>query len=188
MSKQIKLNIGSNNKRIDGFINVDALELPDVDVVLDITKVPYGNWHNNQVDEIVCCEVLEHISYHDVFKVLKEWRRILKPYGKLYIQVPDIGKMCEYYARGLVCDCVPNKAEKEEDFKAMEGCFKCSGKAVINPLRWHVAFTGAQKHEFDTHKNHFNRGYLDKLLTSAGFKEIIFKDHIYKLIVNCIKL
>ena len=37
----MKINLGSNNKRIEGFINVDALRLPNVDWHCDITKTPW---------------------------------------------------------------------------------------------------------------------------------------------------
>ena len=132
-------------------------------------------------------EVLEHIPFRKTLKVLKEWYRILKIGGKLTIQVPDCGKMMEYYVKGLVCDCVPHKAKEWKDYKPNPWCIKCEGKAVVNTKRWYYSFTGAQKHRYDFHKNIFTKNNLESLLLEAGFKKVVFEDNPYKLIVNCVK-
>lgn len=184
----LKLNIGSGNKKIEGFLNVDVLNWNgNTDILLDATKTPYPDWHYNQVAEIVSEEFLEHISFRKTFGIIKEWHRILMPGGSLKIQVPDIGKMMIYFLAGRLCDCVPRKAASMKDYKPMPTCFKCHGRAIIHPERWHYAFTGAQKHEYDYHRNIFTRDYLERLLLRAGFQEIEFEDNIYKLIVKCKK-
>ena len=147
----MKYNLGGGPKRIDGYLNVDAHPWDvSTDVIWDLTKVPYG-FVEEPVDEIVAMELLEHLSFRETQKVLREWYSILKVGGKLSIQVPDCGKMMEYYTQGLICDCVPHKAIDWE-FSADKWCVKCSGKAKINPVRWLYAFTGAQKHEYDIHR------------------------------------
>ena len=184
----MKLNLGSGPKRVKGYLNVDALEWDGlVDIVWDLTEIPYS-FVKEPIEEIVAVEVLEHISFRDMFNVLKEWHRILEKGGKLHIQVPDIGKMCKYYANDQICECVPHKAASYDKFKAQEGCWECGGKGMINPDRWYFAFVGAQKHiPHDIHKNVFNKVSLKKHLVEIGFKNIEFKEHIYKLIVNCEK-
>jgi len=37
----LKLNLGSHNKIMEGFVNVDCLDLEKVDVVHDLTETPY---------------------------------------------------------------------------------------------------------------------------------------------------
>jgi predicted SAM-dependent methyltransferase len=93
----MKINLGSHNKRIEGFVNVDGLDLPNVDVIHDLTLFPYP-FEDNSAEEIYICEVLEHISFRKTAFVLRECKRILAHGGKLTIQVPDIGAMCEMYA------------------------------------------------------------------------------------------
>ena len=44
-------------------------------------------FENNSLDFIVAKHNLEH--YHDPVKTVKEWKRVLKPNGKLGIIVPD---------------------------------------------------------------------------------------------------
>jgi len=59
---------------------------PHLEHVGSVDKVPYPD---NYFDEARACDVLEHFSYRDTLRVLKEWYRILKPGGKIYIQCPD---------------------------------------------------------------------------------------------------
>ena len=181
----MKINLGSNNKRVDGYINVDALDLENVDVVHDLTIFPYP-FKDNSAAEIISIEFLEHISFKYTNQVLRECYRILAPGGRLIMQVPDIGAMCSMYHLDLICDCVPRKAAQLEEFKAKPDCQNCQGKAVIHPERWRVAFSGAQKHDYDNHLAHFTKDILIKEFWLAGFNSSMIgvRPHIYKLIVE----
>ena len=183
----MKLNLGSNTKQIEGFINVDALPFPEVDEVWDLTKIPYPFAEEFSVDEILSVECLEHISFRDTYRVLSEWYRIMKVGGKLKIQVPDIEKMIYYYVNNEICECVPHKAESVEGYKADPECPVCKGTAKVNINRWAYAFTGAQKHKYDIHKNIFTPEILKKVLAKIGFINIVQIPHIYKLIIECEK-
>lgn len=208
----MKLNIGSNNIRIEGYLNLDGLDLENVDAVGELNLSPYilkikpenlykfgesiisyplvgeGNYIfvENSVDEILAIEFLEHISFRHTDLALGEWRRILKRGGKIHIQVPDCGKAMEYYVNNQICECVPHKGTNEQQV-ADPACFRCSGKAKINPQRWLYSFTGAQKHQFDSHLNIFTKERLEQALVRNGFKEIQFKDDKFKLKVTAIK-
>jgi len=166
-----KLNFGSNRKKQDGYINVDALPDVGADLVWNLVKIPYPK-ELEEADEINAIEFLEHISFREVLPMLKEWRRILKFGGKIFIQVPDCGKMMEYYMDKKICECVPHKPIDVEDAKADPNCWKCNGNAMVNPKRWLFAFTGAQKHEYDIHRNIFTKESLRTLLETAGFINI----------------
>jgi len=183
-----KYNFGGGPRRTKGFINVDALPWNGItDIVWDLTNIPYA-FVTKPVDEIMAIEFLEHISFRDTLRVLKEWYRILRMGGKLTIQVPDGGKMMEYYVKGLVCDCVPHKVQRKKDFKADPNCWICGGKAKVNTRRWLYSFTGAQKHfPHDIHKNIFTKEILERDLRDAGFKKLKWKDNLYKLTVVCYK-
>lgn len=183
----IKYNLGSGPKQIEGYVNVDVSAWNGVtDIVWDLLNVPY-EFAKEPVDEILAMEILEHLPFRLTIKVLKEWLRILKPGGQLSIQVPDCGKMMEYYANRLICDCVPHKAPDWDSYSADEWCIKCGGKAKVNPARWLYSFTGVQKHKDDFHKNIFTKESLQQNLLEVGFDNITFKDNPYKLIVNCFK-
>ena len=92
----MKLHIGSGNKRIPGWSNVDIRECvaPDYQATADaLAFAP-----DNSVDAIYASHVLEHYPLERTSGVLKEWHRALRPQsGKLYIAVPDIQKLFELY-------------------------------------------------------------------------------------------
>lgn len=201
----MKLNIGSHNKRIEGYLNVDVLDLENVDIVWDITKIHWdfsdflpknkfgikvGVVMDNSVEEIIMTEVLEHIGWRDTEKVLKEAYRVLEAGGKLHIQVPDIREMMFNYWNGQICDCVPHKPKNKEESMAKLDCPKCNGYGRVNPVRWKMAFLGSQKHPYDTHKNIFTPESLREELEKAGFDkiEIGSDEYGWKIKANAYKL
>jgi SAM-dependent methyltransferase len=184
----IKLNLGSHNKKIEGYTNVDALKLENVDIVHNLIDFPYP-FENESVDEILMVEVLEHISWRKTEAVLKECHRILKTGGKLHIQVPDIRDMMFCYWNEQICPCVPHKPKDKADSITKLDCPNCKGYGRVNPMRWKMAFLGAQKHEYDTHLNIFTPEILEENLENAGFNKIDIGQDEYgwKIKCNCIK-
>jgi SAM-dependent methyltransferase len=84
-----KLNLGCGTDTRDGWINLDSAALPGVDIIHDIESLPLP-FKDNEIDEILCQDILEHVEY---IPVLKDLHRILAPGGKLHIRVPHfIGK------------------------------------------------------------------------------------------------
>lgn len=66
-------------------IGLDIFDLPGVDVVHDLNKVPYP-FSDNEFQLIIANHVLEHLD--NLIGVMKELYRILKPNGLLRIIVP----------------------------------------------------------------------------------------------------
>lgn len=97
----MKLNIGSGLTRIEGFINVDAVQCVDekgnkyTDIICDIEKerLPF---EDNSIDEIAVYETLEHLD-NLIFAMNEMWR-VLKPEGFLKGKVPREG------GRGALAD------------------------------------------------------------------------------------
>lgn len=80
-----KLNIGCGRKKKDGFLGVDILELPGVDIVHDLNVFPYP-FSDSEIDEIFMDQCLEHMT--DPVAVIKEIYRISKNGAKITIGVP----------------------------------------------------------------------------------------------------
>lgn len=80
-----KLHLGCGKDILKDYINVDIAKLPGVDIVHDLDKTPYP-FKKNQFDEIFCRHFIEHVT--DVFEVLEEISRIMKPRAKLKIIGP----------------------------------------------------------------------------------------------------
>lgn len=177
----MKINLGSGNKKLEGFTNVDVQDWDgNTDIVCDFVKdkLPF---EDNSIEEVVCEEVLEHIPFRFAGQVIAEVFRILKPMGKFTVQVPDAGKCMEYYVNNEICKCVPHKSPDWE-FNADPLCPHCAGKGKINPQRWLFTFTGAQKHPWDSHLNIFTDKSLKDLLFRYGFNIVRREHNIYKII------
>ena len=77
-----KLEIGSENRPADGYEHLDLIDYPHVDIVADAREIPI---EDNTYVEVYSLWVLEHFAEHELVKVLQEWRRVLKPGGKIKI-------------------------------------------------------------------------------------------------------
>lgn len=93
--KPIKLNLGCGNLVYSDYINID-LYAPEADVKMDICKLEYPN---DYADEIAAYHVFEHLSPYEVSNILSEWHRVLKPSGKLVMELPDIESMCAAFGK-----------------------------------------------------------------------------------------
>jgi predicted SAM-dependent methyltransferase len=69
----------------EGFINVDRLNLPGIDVIHDLDTYPYPFEIGSGL-HINATHVIEHLS--DVPKFMDECWRILQPGGTLYLETP----------------------------------------------------------------------------------------------------
>ena len=83
--KEKKLNIGCGKDIRRGFVNVDYLKSKGVDVVCNLNNYPYP-FQNNQFDEILAKDILEHLEKPD--KCMRELWRISRNGCKIKIIVP----------------------------------------------------------------------------------------------------
>lgn len=95
--KSTKLHLGCGNKYLPGFINVDARDGKNVDLVCDIKDLPFNE---ESIDEIYMCHSLEHIPMHEVFPYLEYLNRLLKPAKCIYISVPNFQTLSSMYLAG----------------------------------------------------------------------------------------
>lgn len=91
----IKLNLGCGDDYMEGWINVDAFNKNRVDADFDITNIPYGD---NTVDEIKAFHIIEHFPWSQANRNLREWYRVLKPGGRLWLETPDFTASCQEFA------------------------------------------------------------------------------------------
>lgn len=92
----LKLNLGSGNKKIEGYTNVDLDGNADINA--DVCDIPI---EDETVSEILAIHILEHLERWLAPKALKEWFRLLKPGGLLIIELPDLIKCCENLIAGV---------------------------------------------------------------------------------------
>lgn len=76
-AKELRLDLGAGINKKEGFIAVDILKLPGVDVVADLTKK--WPWSDSSVTEIHMSHTLEHFTQEERCHVMNEMYRVLKP-------------------------------------------------------------------------------------------------------------
>ena len=84
-----KLNLGCGRFPKPGFVNVDWVRAPGVDVIHDLTRLPYPV-PDGAFERIVADHVLEHLP--EVFQVMAELHRLLRPGGALVLRVPHFSR------------------------------------------------------------------------------------------------
>ena len=89
----MKLNIGAGGIDYPGFLSVDLYD-KRANIPMNITKLDFSD---NTATEIMASHVFEHLNpYHSV-PILQEWLRVLKPGGKLSMEMPDIEALCKSF-------------------------------------------------------------------------------------------
>lgn len=78
----MKLNLGANDRRVEGFISVDICE--PADQIADLTQ-PWP-WGDSTVDEVLAYDVVEHLP--DKRHTMNELWRVCAPAAIVRIQVP----------------------------------------------------------------------------------------------------
>lgn len=128
-----KLNLGAGGQRIDGYTNIDIQE--------GIKAYPL-NYPDDSVDEIRASHLLEHYGHQEVFKVLRDWVRVLKPHGILKIAIPSFDWI------------VKNYQSSNPDNRIALYLF------------------GGQSDQYDYHKSVFTEKGLGSLMEQAGLVNI----------------
>ena len=136
----IQLHLGCGKRRLAGWVSVDSRVEVEPDVVADVRHL--DAWDCGEVESIYACHVLEHIPRPDLLQTLREWRRVLKPGGKLRVSVPDFGTVASLYNDGV-------------SFWRLAGLLY-----------------GRQDYEGNTHHIGFDYEYLAWMLGEAGFYDI----------------
>jgi len=80
------LHVGAGQARIDGWTNIDIQPHANVDEVLDIREgLPFED-----VPYIFAEHFIEHLTYTEGFKFLRECRRVLRDDGRLRLSTPNL--------------------------------------------------------------------------------------------------
>ncbi len=82
----LKLHLGCGPQILKGWINIDNLEYPGVDRVLDVTQgLPFED-----VSFVFAEHFIEHLAYPDGLSLLRECRRVLREDGVLRLSTPNL--------------------------------------------------------------------------------------------------
>lgn len=80
------INLGSGTTNLgENITNVDVHPYKNVDVVADATNLPF---ESNSINMVISVSMLEHVPFPE--KVIEEIKRILKPGGFIFIEMPFV--------------------------------------------------------------------------------------------------
>jgi ubiquinone/menaquinone biosynthesis C-methylase UbiE len=135
-----RVNLGAGSDIRQGWVNVDIEEGEGIDVVSDVSVLPFDD---NSVGKIYAADVLEHIMYAKVPATLKEWYRVLAPKGTITIKVPSLSTIATNYVKHTI--------DTKEFVRLIYGGQQ-EGKIA------------------NAHKSGYDPQYLSLLMKRAGFK------------------
>lgn len=92
-----KLNLGSSDRLLPGWVNVDVHDLPGLDYVIDIRDLHV--FGDESFDLVRASHVLEHFYVDELEEILAEWNRVLKVGGWMMISVPNFDTLILRYRR-----------------------------------------------------------------------------------------
>lgn len=95
-ANQVRLNLGAGKQVLDGWVSVDLAGDPDIRA--DVRELPLPD---DYADEIQAIHLFEHIYRWEADAVLAEWFRVLKPGGRLSLELPDLLKCCANILGGM---------------------------------------------------------------------------------------
>jgi len=140
-----KLHIGGK-VAAPGWEILDALPGPHVDHLGNANDL--SRFSDCSFNDIYASHILEHFDYKDeLISTLREWNRVLKPLGRLYISVPDI----DVLAKLLLAK---DRLTIDERFFVMRMIF------------------GGHTDDHDYHFVGLNEEFLQGYLRAAGFSAI----------------
>ena len=97
----MKLNLGCGKDIMDGYINIDTVDLHSGDKRLfphDLRQpLPFDD---NSAEEILALDILEHLPWWKVPEILKDWVRVLLPHKLLVIKTNDLTEIMRLMKSG----------------------------------------------------------------------------------------
>ena len=87
----MKVNLGSNSSKSEGWLNFDLTPGKGVDIVGDSRYLWFVG--EDMPEAIRASHLLEHFPPCEIFSILKTWHVALKPGGTLIVGVPDFDYM-----------------------------------------------------------------------------------------------
>jgi predicted SAM-dependent methyltransferase/tetratricopeptide (TPR) repeat protein len=97
LPRPLALHLGCGQQRLEGFLNIDMIPSPAVDLLCDSRRLPFAA---GTVSRIETYHMIEHVPRHDFLEALFEWNRVLEEGGALILECPDFDATVREYVEG----------------------------------------------------------------------------------------
>lgn len=89
----VRLHLGAGPEKRDGWINVDINAGYAPEIVSEADRLPM--LQDASVDEVEANHLFEHLHHSQAIAALREWRRVLRPGGRLSLELPNLAACFE---------------------------------------------------------------------------------------------
>ncbi len=164
MTEPIRLHIGCGTNILPGWVNIDR-EARALGVVtgIDPAALPYGD---ASVEQVLSEHVFEHFSAEEERLVWTEMARVLRPGGRLTIEVPDFTWMCQTFLAAN---------DEWREFYRVGPADHYAGHGRALDQRWGILqtmFFGNQNGPGQFHRSGYTEGKLRALCVYLGFQSV----------------
>ena len=97
-NNHIKLNLGSGGVEVPGYVSVDKND-QRASLVMDVFDLN-KHFPNDSVEEILASHLFEHVNPYESVDLLRRWNAMLKPGGRLIMELPNIEELCKDFLAG----------------------------------------------------------------------------------------
>ncbi len=162
--RRVRLHIGCGPHVLPGWVNIDRVaRVPGVVTEVSLIELPYDD---ASVEEILAEHVLEHLSFAEEALAWPEMARVLRPGGRLTLEVPDFEWMCERFLAAR---------DEWRDFYIVGHADHYGGCGTALDQRWGILqtmFFGNQHGDGQFHCSAYTEGKLRAVAVRTGFAEI----------------
>jgi SAM-dependent methyltransferase len=96
--RPLRLNLGCGHVIVPELVNIDSRELPEIDLVADVTNIPL---ESGSVSEIYAAHLIEHFPRRYLLDVvLPHWIDLLRPGGRIKLVTPNAKAMIYAFHQG----------------------------------------------------------------------------------------
>ena len=148
MTSSLRLHLGCGPFAVPGWINVDRLALPGVEVAADLCAgLPFGA---GAFDAAVAIHVLQDLPWAEIPPAVRELRRVLRRGGVLRLGLPDLDRAIDAYRRG-----------DHRHFYVPDRDARSMGAKLVTQIVWYGSV-----------RTPFTPDYAEEVLRGAGFAEV----------------